>query len=80
MMDLAEDLEELLLDAEQQAETPLVVRRCEWCKRPLPSNRYQLRICPRCRRESVTAFKNHEYDNATGNFSITPPEILSEDR
>ena len=62
---MVEGLEELIFQEIPQIEPPKVVKRCEWCQRSLPSNdRYQLRICPRCRKESVAAFlKNNRHSD-----------------
>jgi hypothetical protein len=58
-MNLVEDLERLLFEQIPEMETP-GIRRCEWCKQPLPNDRYHLKICPQCRRESIDAFmKTH---------------------
>ncbi len=32
-------------------------RSCEWCGETLPRIRYHLRICPDCRKASISAFK-----------------------
>ena len=52
---MVEDLEKLLFEEIPEMETPRI-RRCEWCKQPLPNDRYHLKICPQCRKESIAAF------------------------
>ena len=56
---LVEDLEKLLFEEIPEMETP-GIKRCEWCKQPLPNDRYHLKICPQCRKESIDIFmKTH---------------------
>jgi Zn finger protein HypA/HybF involved in hydrogenase expression len=56
---LVEDLEKLLFEEIPEMETPRI-RRCEWCHQALPNDRYHLKICPQCRKESVDTFmKTH---------------------
>jgi len=52
---LVEDLERLLFEQIPEMETP-GIKRCEWCKQPLPNDRYHLKICPQCRKESIETF------------------------
>jgi Zn finger protein HypA/HybF involved in hydrogenase expression len=56
---LVEDLEKLLFEEIPEMETPRI-KRCEWCRQPLPNDRYHLKICPQCRKESIDTFmKSH---------------------
>jgi Zn finger protein HypA/HybF involved in hydrogenase expression len=52
---LVEDLERLLFEEIPEMETPKI-RRCEWCHQPLPNDRYHLKICPQCRKDSIATF------------------------
>jgi Zn finger protein HypA/HybF involved in hydrogenase expression len=54
-MNLVEDLERLLFEEIPEMETPRI-KRCEWCHQPLPNDRYHLKICPQCRKESIETF------------------------
>lgn len=56
---MVEDLEKLLFEEIPEMETPRI-KRCEWCRQPLPNDRYHLKICPQCRKESIDTFmKTH---------------------
>jgi predicted RNA-binding Zn-ribbon protein involved in translation (DUF1610 family) len=56
---LVEDLEKLLFEEIPEMETPRI-KRCEWCHQALPNDRYHLKICPQCRKESIATFmKSH---------------------
>ncbi len=52
---MVEDLEKLLFEEIPEMETPRI-KRCEWCHEALPNDRYHLKICPQCRKESVATF------------------------
>ena len=52
---MVEDLERLLFEEIPEMETPRI-RRCEWCHEPLPNDRYHLKICPQCRKDSIATF------------------------
>ncbi len=52
---MVEDLEKLLFEEIPEMETPRI-KRCEWCHEPLPNDRYHLKICPQCRKESIATF------------------------
>ena len=54
-MNLVEDLERLLFEEIPEMETPRI-KRCEWCHQPLPNDRYHLKICPQCRKDSIATF------------------------
>lgn len=36
---------------------PVAVKQCEWCGKGLPTVRYHLRICPDCRKTSISTFR-----------------------
>jgi len=55
MKNLVEDLEKLLFEEIPEMETPKI-RRCEWCHQALPNDRYHLKICLQCRKESISTF------------------------
>jgi hypothetical protein len=73
MINSVSDLEELLSEVDHRAQSVHIAKRCEWCNRLLPSNgRYQLKICHRCRKESIVAFKKNDDQNiAKRTFSMT---------
>jgi len=52
---MVEDLERLLFEEIPEMETPRI-KRCEWCHQALPNDRYHLKICPQCRKESIATF------------------------
>ena len=52
---LVESLEKLLFEEIPEIETTKI-RRCEWCHQSLPNDRYHLKICPQCRKESIATF------------------------
>jgi hypothetical protein len=39
------------------------IRKCDWCHKPLPNERYHLRICPKCRRGTLQDAQGGEHYN-----------------
>lgn len=73
---MVEDLERLLFEEIPEMETPRI-KRCEWCHEPLPNDRYHLKICPQCRKESISTFmkgslKPGTYPAISGAPSLPP--------